>query len=145
MSFSPNAPLLIDSGVLFALFDRDDAYHSLALEHIRNNRRPLVCNPPVVTEVTHLLGRWCGVSHQLLFLEFLLQPGCIVANLNGDLKRIIEIMDTYRDVPADFTDASLLALAERIHCADILSTDRRGFMIYQPRHVARLNNLFFET
>jgi hypothetical protein len=138
-------PLLVDSGVLYALFDKNDAYHSRAVECFRKNRRPLVCNAPVITEVTYLLGRWCSIQHQLIFLEFLQQPGWIIANLDGDLVRIAEIMNTYRDLPADFTDAALIALAERLNCTDILSVDRRGFHVYQPRHVERLNNLFFES
>ena len=139
-----SAPLLVDSGALYALFDKSDAYHRRAVECFRHNRRPLICNAPVITEVTHLLGRWCGIRHQLLLLEFLRQPGWIIADLDGDLARIAEIMNSYRDLPADFTDAALVALAERLNCTDILSVDQRGFAVYRPRHVERLNNLLFE-
>ncbi len=65
-----NAPVLVDSGPLYALFDRDDAFASPARSWFAGNRRPLITNAAVVTEVTHLLGRWCGVDHQLLFSSF---------------------------------------------------------------------------
>lgn len=71
------------------------------------NRKPLITNPALVTEVTYLLGRWCTVDHQVLFLEFLGKPGWSVENLMPDLPRIREFMERYRDLPADFTDASL--------------------------------------
>ena len=45
------------------------------------------------------------------------------------------------DLPADFTDASLLALGERLQCSDIISTDRKDFAVYRPRHVERMVNL----
>lgn len=143
MNYSPTAPLIVDSGALYALFDRDDHHHSRAVACFRNNRQPLVCNMAVITEVTHLLARWCSIQHQLLLLEFLQQPGWIIAELADDLPRISEIIKIYSDLPADFTDASLIALAERLHCTDILSVDQRDFQVYRPRHVERLRNQFF--
>jgi len=135
-----NAPVLVDSGPLYALFDRDDAFSSRVRFWFAENRRPLITNAAVVTEVTYLLGRWCSVDHQLLFLEFLQQPGWLVEHLAPDLPRIWELMDRYRDLPADFTDASLVALAERLRCAEVATTDRRDFSVYRPAHVERLAN-----
>jgi predicted nucleic acid-binding protein len=135
-----NAPVLVDSGPLYALFDRDDAFNSPARAWFAVNRRPLITNAAVTTEVTYLLGRWCGVDHQLLFLEFLQQPGWRVEDLVPDLPRIRELMDRYRDLPADFTDASLVALSERLRCTEVATTDQRDFSVYRPAHVERLAN-----
>ena len=137
----PRVPVLTDSGPLYALFDRDDRHHAASRRWFAANRRPLITNAAVITEVSHLLGRWCGIDHQLLFLEFLGQPGWRIESLSSDLPRIRTLMDRYRDLPADFTDASLLALAERIHCTEIVSTDRKDFSVYKPAHVERLINL----
>jgi predicted nucleic acid-binding protein len=135
-----NAPVLVGSGPLYALFDRDDAFNPQARSWFAANRRPLISNGAVVTEVTYLLGRWCGVDHQLLFLEFLQQPGWLVEDLVPDLPRIRQLMDRYRDLPADFTDASLVALAERLRCTQVATTDQRDFSVYRPAHVRRLAN-----
>lgn len=136
-----SAPVVVDSGPLYALFDRDDRHHATSRRWFEANRRPLVTNAPVITEVTYLLGRWCGTDHQLLFLEFLRQPGWRLEDIAPDLERIHSIMERYRDLPADFTDASLLALAERLRCTDIASTDQRDFSVYRPAHAERLVNL----
>jgi uncharacterized protein len=134
-------PVLIDSGPLYALFDRDDAFNGVSRSWFTVNRRPLVTNAAVVTEVTYLLGRWCGIEHQLALLEFLCQPGWTLEHLAPDLPRIAALMDRYRNLPADFTDASLVALAERLDYTDIATTDRRDFSLYRPAHVERLTNL----
>lgn len=136
----PNVPVLVDSGPLYALFDRDDSFHSLVRSWFASNRRPLITNAAVVTEVTYLLGRWCGTDHQLLLLEFLAQPGWLIEDLAADLPRIRELIDRYRDLPADFTDASLVALSERLRCTEVATTDRRDFSVYRPAHVERLGN-----
>jgi uncharacterized protein len=135
-----NAPVLVDSGPLYALFDRDDAFSRPVRAWLAANRRPLITNAAVTTEVTYLLGRWCGIDHQLLFLEFLQQPGWLVEDSAPDLPRIRELMDRYRDLPADFTDASLVALSERLRCTQVATTDRRDFSVYRPAHVERLAN-----
>ena len=134
-------PVVVDSGALYALFDREARHHAASRRWFAANRRPLVTNAPVVTEVTYLLGRWCGTDHQPLFLEFLQQPGWRLEHIAPDLERIRAIMDRYRDLPADFTDASLLALSERLRCTEIASTDQRDFSVYRPTHTARLINL----
>jgi predicted nucleic acid-binding protein len=134
------APVLVDSGPLYPLFDRDDAFNPSARAWFAANRRPLITNAAVTTEVICLLGRWCGVDHQLLFLEFLQQPGWLVEDLVPDLPRICELMDRYRELPADFTDASLVALSERLRCTEVATTDQRDFSVYRPAHVERLAN-----
>jgi predicted nucleic acid-binding protein len=91
-------------------------------------------------EVTYLLGRWCGVDHQLLFLEFLQKPGWSIEHLAPDLPRIRELMNMYRDLPAAFSDASLVALAERLRCTEVATTEQRDFSVYRPAHIKRLAN-----
>jgi predicted nucleic acid-binding protein len=40
-------------------------------------------------------------------------------------------MQQYADVPMDFVDASLVALAEETDVRDVLTLDARGFSIYR--------------
>ncbi len=47
--------ILIDSGPLIALFDRNDKYHSASLKFIKNNNNELVTTLASVTETLHLL------------------------------------------------------------------------------------------
>ena len=55
--------------------------------------------------------------------------------------RIIEIMGKYADLPADFADASLLALCERAGIDRIATLDR-DFAVYRLRNRKRLVNVF---
>lgn len=134
------AAVLVDSGPLYALFDRDDAVNSAARSWFAGNRRPLITNAAVVTEVICLLGRWCGLDHERLLLEFLRQPGWLIEALAPDRPRIRELMERYPDLPADSTDASLVALSERLRCTEVATTDPRDCSVYRPAHVERLTN-----
>jgi predicted nucleic acid-binding protein len=40
-------------------------------------------------------------------------------------------MSKYSDVPMDYADATLVAVAETLGIRDILTLDRRGFSVYR--------------
>ena len=41
------------------------------------------------------------------------------------------LMERYRDVPMDYTDATLVALAEELDADTVLTLDHRGFSAYR--------------
>ena len=51
-----------------------------------------------------------------------------------DLERVNEILEQYADSQLDFTDATIIALAERENINRILTLDRRDFGFVRPRH-----------
>ena len=59
-----------------------------------------------------------------------------------DLPRIIEIMKKYSDLPADFADASLLAMCERRGIREVATLDK-DFDVYRTADRKRLRNVFF--
>ncbi len=52
-----------------------------------------------------------------------------------------ELAEQYVDLPLGTTDASVIALAERLGISEIATTDRRHFLVVRPRHVAALTLL----
>lgn len=58
-----------------------------------------------------------------------------VADCEGVLQRIAELMDTYADLPLGLADASVVAIAEEIGAREIATLDRRDFSVVRPRHV----------
>ena len=52
-------------------------------------------------------------------------------------------MEKYRDLPADFADASLVALCERLRITTVASVDA-DFTIYRMQNHQGFRNLFFE-
>jgi predicted nucleic acid-binding protein len=65
------------------------------------------------------------------------------AQTHQDLARIREIIAKYADLPADFADASLVALAERRGLFAVASVDS-DFTVYRGATRRRFRNLFFE-
>ena len=49
----------------------------------------------------------------------------------GSLRRVRVLLDKYADLPMDYADATLVALAEELRSALILTTDRTDFSVYR--------------
>lgn len=47
------------------------------------------------------------------------------------LRRAMQLMEKYLDVPMDFAAATLVALAEERKTGEIFTLDRRGFTTYR--------------
>jgi hypothetical protein len=60
----------------------------------------------------------------------------------ADLPRIAAILEKYRDMPADFADASLVALAERQNLSRVASFDR-DCAVYRALGKRAFTNVFF--
>jgi uncharacterized protein len=133
--------VLVDSGPLIALFDGGDRYHAEAVGFVRRHRGPLVSNIAVVTEVCHLLD--FSLAAQQDFLQWANEALDLDAQTHRDLARIREIVAKYQDLPADFADASLVALAERRGLFVVASVDS-DFNVYRGAARRRFRNVLFE-
>jgi predicted nucleic acid-binding protein len=126
----PGELALLDTGVLVAFLHRDDAWHEAAVESIREFRGTLLTTEAVLTEATYLLGRLTGGAAACL--EFFIRGGAVlVPSSRESLARCKAVMQRYANVPADFADATLVALAEEMQAFTIYSLDRRDFSIYR--------------
>lgn len=129
--------IAVDAGPLVALFKGADNYHDDAVAFIQSIEGPLATNL-VISEVVALLS----ASFQTAFLSWAVGALVIDQETAQDLPRIIEIMNKYSDLPADFADASLLAMRERRNIRDVATLDE-DFDVYRTADRKRLRNVFF--
>ena len=133
--------IVVDSGPFIALYNGADKYHQAAREFIRSVQHPLYTNIAVLTEAVYLLD--FDIRAQVDFLRWVYQAVHIDDATANDLLRVIEILQKYADLPADFTDASLIALCERLK-TNLVATVDSDFTIYRDAAKQRFINTFFE-
>jgi len=121
--------ILIDSGPLIALFDRNDKYHLASVEFIKSNNSELVTTLASMTETLHLLD--FNRHAQIDFLGWV-NAGAITLEpiTSDDLQRIKELTIKYADLPMDFADACLVFLGEKLNISTIATIDR-DFDVYR--------------
>jgi hypothetical protein len=131
-------PVLVDTGVLYALADRDDDWHERAVEYLAGTDELLLVPVTVIPEVTYLLKARLGDRAERQFVAALAAGELGVEPLTAaDLMRCDSVLERY---PAlGFVDASLVAMAERLVVKTLATTDRRHFGQVSPRHVPRFN------
>jgi predicted nucleic acid-binding protein len=130
-------PLLVDTGILYALADRTDAWHQRAHRYVRTARERLLAPITVLPEVTYLLRERLGKQAELLFVRSIAAAEVAVEDLKAaDWARVADVMERYDAI--GMVDASIVAIAERLKLETLATTDRRHFGIVRPAHVARL-------
>jgi predicted nucleic acid-binding protein len=128
-------PVLVDTGILYALADEDDDWHVRARDFIQSNRLPLVTPVTVVPEVTYLLRSRLGKDAERIFVESLADGEVAAENLTAsDLARCADLLREFDFL--GFVDASVVAMAERLQLRSIVTTDRRDFRRVRPRHIS---------
>jgi uncharacterized protein len=134
--------VVVDSGPLLALFDRHDAHHELVVRTLEANPQYLLHTTwPVLTETAALLSSRVGKETEIEFLEWVIAGALTVDSLdNPDLDRMVGLVRKYRDLPFDFADASVAALAARLSIDRILSLDS-DFDVYRTGSGRSLRNL----
>ena len=131
-------PLLVDTGVLYALADRRDAWHRRVITYLKASPQPLLAPVTILPEVAYLLRERIGPHAETAFVSSVARGEVIVENLTlRDWKRVEVLMGTY-----DFlglVDASVMAIAERLKLQKLATTDRRHFHAVRPAHSDHLS------
>ncbi len=123
--------ILIDSGPLIALFDRNDKYHCASVKFIKINNYELITTLASVTEALHLLD--FNRNAQIDFLSWVEAGAVSVETITSDdFGRIKELTIKYSDFPMDFADACLVFLGEKLNISNIATIDR-DFDVYRLR------------
>jgi uncharacterized protein len=134
--------IIADTGFWVALANHRDRDHMVCKQVLAKITEPLVVTWPVLTETCHILSAFLGPDAQLRFIDGVRAGACRVFSHDmSHLDRVQELMDKYRDLPMDLTDASLVILAEELGTGRILSTDRRDFQTYRWKHRKPFKNL----
>lgn len=133
------APLIaiVDSGPLYAAADEDDADHDAVLTVLARDDLHLVIPVMVAAEVTYFIGSRLGPGAEATFLRGLADLD-VEAPSPDEWRRIAELVEEYGDFPLGGTDASVVALAERLDTSAIVTLDHRHFSAVRPGHCEAL-------
>ncbi|MFZ9736390.1 MAG: type II toxin-antitoxin system VapC family toxin [Prochlorotrichaceae cyanobacterium] len=126
---------ILDTSFLFALTDRNDRNHQAVLTVAQSANETLVLPVVVLPEICYLLVSRLGHQAMRNFMVSVTPDAVQVESLTReDLQRIHQILEDYADNQLDFTDAAIVAMAERLAITRVYTLDRRDFSIIRPKH-----------
>jgi uncharacterized protein len=131
---------IVDAGPLYAAADLDDADHDRCVAVLQRRDLQLVIPAMVVAEATYFVGTRLGATAEATFLRGIgdleVEPPS-----PEDWQRMAELVERDGNFPLGGTDASVIALAERLDAPVVITLDRRHFSAVKPRHRSALDLL----
>jgi predicted nucleic acid-binding protein len=129
------AAVLVDTGILYAMADLDDAWHEPVKAFLENITDSLVIPVTVLPEICYLLNTYLNQESERKLIASIIQGELRIENLIAeDYRRSLQLLESYSNVNIGFVDASMVAISERLKINRILTTDRKHFSIIRPRH-----------
>lgn len=128
------ARALVDTGAVVALVNRADRHHAAAVEWFRRFRGQLLTTEAVITETAYVLA--ASPAHlraALLWFGRARAADLLKVEPVTDYAALARIIAQYSNLPCDYADASLIALAERSGVTSIATIDQRDFAVYRLR------------
>jgi predicted nucleic acid-binding protein len=124
---------VVDAGPLYATADTADRDHEACRAVLARSDLQLVVPALALAEATYFVGQRLGPKAEAAFLR-----GVGTLEIEGpvgeDLERMAQLVEQYADFPLGGTDASAIALAERLDAPVVVTLDRRHFAAVHPRH-----------
>lgn len=137
--------LLIDTGVLLGAANDTDPAHTACVDLVETTTDTLVTTALVIDETGYLIDRQPGPAAEAGFYRSVANGDILVETLTAsDYLRIAELVEVYADFPLGGTDASLIAIGERLAIATVATLDRRHFQRCAPT-TAKPSTSFLDT
>jgi len=124
---------IVDAGPLYATADTADRDHAACRAVLSRPDLQLVVPTLAIAEATYFVGQRLGPTAEAAFLRGVGTLE-IEAPSAADIERMAELVEIYADFPLGGTDASAIALAERLEAPIIVTLDRRHFAAVRPSH-----------
>ena len=124
---------IVDTGPLYAAADERDSAHGRSIAVLQRPDLHLVIPGLVIAEASYLVGQRLGPQAEASFTRDLADFD-VEAPTPADRTRMADLMERYADFSLGATDASVIALAERLDTDLVITLDHRHFVALRPSH-----------
>jgi predicted nucleic acid-binding protein len=134
--------LVLDTGPLVALADRDDPDHERCAALIRDISETLVIPDFVLVEVDYWLRKLAGATAWRTFTGDIAAGAYQIHHADGtEIARAAELEARYESIALGLVDAAVIAACERLDETKVASLDRHDFSVVRPNHCRALTIL----
>jgi predicted nucleic acid-binding protein len=121
--------ILLDTSGLLANYDRRDRHHAAVVPLLQRPQRRIL-SPFVLAELDYLVAQIAGQAAELTVLDDVADGAYELAPLSAaDIGVARALIARYADLQLGLADASIVVLANRYDCRDILTLDQRHFRV----------------
>lgn len=124
--------IVIDTSVIVAYMNATDDHHEQVSSWLQDVDDDLATTPLIVAEVDHLVAARGGRPALRAWRADLADGAYLVEWWQSAIGSVVNIAERYADNGLGLTDASLVALAQRLETIDIATIDERHFRAVRP-------------
>jgi predicted nucleic acid-binding protein len=124
--------IVIDTSAIYALLDRRDQRHVEAAAWYETLDEEVATTPLVLAEADHLAAARAGAEAARAFRRDVRAGAYMVEWWREAAELSAEIAERYEDLGIGMTDASLVALADRLGTSRVATFDERHFRAMRP-------------
>lgn len=122
--------ILLDTSGMLAALDRGSRVHEAARAVLEAHSGPRLLSPFVLAELDCLVTRDQGQEHALRLLDDVVKGAHRLEQFAAtDVADAREVIMGHADLRVGLADASIVVLAQRHRCADVLTLDERHFRV----------------
>ena len=122
--------IVLDTSGLLAALDGSQRQHAASAAALRSTGGPRLLSPFVLAELDYLLSTRVSASVARAFLAEVAGGAYQLEPFSADDAAAAgAVLDRYRDLDLGLADASIVVLAERHGCSDLLTLDERHFRV----------------
>lgn len=129
--------IVCDTGPLVALSNERDEHYFAANEMFRDLHmagKTVLVPSTVLAETCYWIDKSGGPEVEATFLDAVVEGTFTLVDLtNDDVARMSELVRRFAGFPLGATDASVVAVAERLGAREIATFDRRHFSAITPK------------
>ena len=124
--------IVVDTSIVVAYMNAADDHHAAVTGWLDGAPDDLATTPLIIAEVDHLVGARGGPTARRALHRDLAAGAYLVEWWPGAIASVVKIAERYADTGLGLTDASLVALAERLGTIEIATLDERHFRAVRP-------------
>jgi uncharacterized protein len=126
--------ILLDTSGLLAAIDAAQDWHARAATSLTTATPPLLLSPFVLAELDYLLGARAGKAARASLLAEVERGAYTLAPMSGaDVGLALKVIEQHADLGISLADASIVHLADRYECSEVLTLDQRHFRVLSVR------------
>lgn len=126
--------ILVDTSGVLAMHELTNPYRERALQ-VLTQPQVRILSPFILAELDYLITKYAGARAAMTFLRDVEQGVYALETFSAsDIARARAVMKRYPGLGLGLADASIIVLAERHDCYDVLTLDQRHFRSIVGNH-----------
>jgi predicted nucleic acid-binding protein len=122
--------IVLDTSGLLSALDASQTHHQAAADALRRSGAPRLLSPFVLAEFDYLLTTRISAVAAEAFLHEVADGAYQLEPFDaGDIAQAVRVLERYPSLHLGIADASLVVLAVRHACLDVLTLDERHFRV----------------